>query len=291
MSIVTVNLIDTFDEWRIKTNLIGSNTGSLTSLNTTNKNSLVESLNEIFLLSQTNLDNIVEDTSPELGGDLNLNNHEILGTGNINITGSLTATSIAGTVTGVTQSTGDVSTKLATTQFVTNTTNLIPIGGDLTGTTGNAEIANGVVGIPELDVSDGIAGQLLKTDGAGTLSFISPDLTIGGDLSGTISNAQIVANTIGINELDTSDGTSGQVLQTDGSGVMSFQNIFTEITILNPTANQTLFTISYQVNRISVFLNGVKLVLGMDFTASNGTSVTLSLGVGTTDVIEFHLFN
>tara|TARA_B110000467_G_scaffold144491_1_gene147297 strand:+ start:26 stop:901 length:876 start_codon:yes stop_codon:yes gene_type:complete len=291
MSIVTVNLIDTFDEWRIKTNLIGSNTGSLTSLNTTNKNSLVESLNEIFLLSQTNLDNIVEDTSPELGGDLNLNNHEILGTGNINITGSLTATSIAGTVTGVTQSVGDVSTKLATTQFVTNTTNLIPIGGDLTGTTGNAEIANGVVGIPELDVSDGIAGQLLKTDGAGTLSFISPDLTIGGDLSGTISNAQIVANTIGINELDTSDGTSGQVLQTDGSGVMSFQNIFTEITILNPTANQTLFTISYQVNRISVFLNGVKLVLGMDFTASNGTSVTLSLGVGTTDVIEFHLFN
>ena len=33
-----------------------------------------------------------DDTSPSLGGDLNLNSHNIIGTGNINITGTITAT-------------------------------------------------------------------------------------------------------------------------------------------------------------------------------------------------------
>jgi len=36
--------------------------------------------------------NIVEDTSPQLGGDLDLNNNDIVGVGNINITGTITAT-------------------------------------------------------------------------------------------------------------------------------------------------------------------------------------------------------
>jgi hypothetical protein len=39
------------------------------------------------------LSNVVEDTTPQLGGDLDLNNSNITGTGNVNITGSITATS------------------------------------------------------------------------------------------------------------------------------------------------------------------------------------------------------
>jgi hypothetical protein len=35
---------------------------------------------------------VVDDTSPALGGDLNLNGNDIIGTGNINITGTITAT-------------------------------------------------------------------------------------------------------------------------------------------------------------------------------------------------------
>ena len=56
--------------------------------------------------------------SGSLNGDLGLNSNNITGTGNINITGSLTATSIAGTVVGVTQSASDNSTKIATTAYV-----------------------------------------------------------------------------------------------------------------------------------------------------------------------------
>ena len=96
MALQVVNLTDTFDQWRVKTNTIGAG--------------------------------IVYDDSPQLGGNLDLNNNDITGTGNLNITGTLTATSftgnilgsgsIAGTVTGTTQSPSDNSTKLATTAYV-----------------------------------------------------------------------------------------------------------------------------------------------------------------------------
>ena len=42
------------------------------------------------------LDNVVEDTTPELGGDLNLNSKFITGSGGINVTGVVTATTLKG---------------------------------------------------------------------------------------------------------------------------------------------------------------------------------------------------
>ena len=45
-------------------------------------------------LASTFLKNVVEDTTPQLGGNLSLNSNNINGTGNINFTGTLTATSI-----------------------------------------------------------------------------------------------------------------------------------------------------------------------------------------------------
>ena len=41
---------------------------------------------------------LLTDTTPQLGGDLDLNNKDITGTGDINITGIITATSFGGTV-------------------------------------------------------------------------------------------------------------------------------------------------------------------------------------------------
>jgi hypothetical protein len=40
--------------------------------------------------------NLVQDTSPELGGDLDINENDITGTGNINVAGVITATSFSG---------------------------------------------------------------------------------------------------------------------------------------------------------------------------------------------------
>ena len=48
MAIVNVTLADTFDQWRVKTNSIGTQTGDLTTLSTTHKASVVGAINEIF---------------------------------------------------------------------------------------------------------------------------------------------------------------------------------------------------------------------------------------------------
>ena len=107
MALVVVNLTDTFDEWRIKTNLLGTNTGDLTTLSTTAKGSLVAAINEVFTNDSDDMENVIDDLTPQLGGNLDLNSKIINGTG-----------SIAGTVTGTTQSPGNNSTKLATTAYV-----------------------------------------------------------------------------------------------------------------------------------------------------------------------------
>ena len=75
MALQIVNLTDTFDQWRVKSNAIGAG--------------------------------IIYDDSPQLGGNLDLNNFQINGTG-----------SIHGNITGTTQSVSDNSTKLATTAYV-----------------------------------------------------------------------------------------------------------------------------------------------------------------------------
>jgi hypothetical protein len=89
------------------------------------------------------------------------------------------------------------------------------------------------VGIQQLNLSDGSAGQVIKTDGSGTISFttVVTDPNMGGDLSGTTSNAQIAANKVGITELNVSDGSAGQVLKTDGSGTLSFSSISSDPTM------------------------------------------------------------
>ena len=61
---------------------------------------------------------------------------------------------------------------------------------------------------------------------------------------------------------------------------------------VSATADQTAFVISggYQVNQIDVYRNGVKLVGGSDFTAIDGSTVTLLQGATNGDNVEFVIF-
>jgi len=52
------------------------------------------------------------------------------------------------------------------------------------------------------------------------------------------------------------------------------------------TAGQTVFSTSYTVGSVDVWLNGIKLVSGTDFTATNGTSITLITAAALNDTIE-----
>ena len=56
------------------------------------------------------LNNIVEDNTPQLGGNLDLNSKDITGTGDIDITGTITATSFSGALTGAVTGNADTAT-------------------------------------------------------------------------------------------------------------------------------------------------------------------------------------
>ena len=73
-------------------------------------------------------------------------------------------------------------------------------------TVASGYIAAGAVGITELGFSDGSAGQFLKTDGSGTLSFatVGTGLTVIGrgantDVSVTNGNIVVVARSGNVN--------------------------------------------------------------------------------------------
>ena len=52
------------------------------------------------------------------------------------------------------------------------------------------------------------------------------------------------------------------------------------------TGSTTVFPISYDAGFIDVYLNGIKLDPDNDFTATNGTSVTLSSAAATGDIVD-----
>lgn len=69
---------------------------------------------------------------------------------------------------------------------------------------GSSEIIANSVGASELNVSgNGTSGQYLGSDADGTMTWtsISSDPSMGGDLSGTASDATIVANAVGTTEI------------------------------------------------------------------------------------------
>ena len=51
------------------------------------------------------------------------------------------------------------------------------------------------------------------------------------------------------------------------------------------SSNQTTFTVDYTVGEILVFLNGILLDNGVDYAATNGTSVVLVNGAAANDVL------
>ena len=132
------------------------------------------------------------------------------------------------------------------------------MGGDLSGSASNAQIVANAVTATEI-ASNAVNGThiALGSDASGDIMYYngtnyvrlakgtngevltlasgvpswaadSTNVTgtsVGGDLSGTVGNAQIVANAVGIAELNVSDGSADQVLKKNGSGTLSFTTI------------------------------------------------------------------
>jgi hypothetical protein len=153
----------------------------------------------------------------------------------------------------------------------------------------------------------GTSGAVLKGD-IWTISQIATsgplaNLVIGTTVRAIIDNpGQTVANwatsSSGLNYTVSNVPTAGQVLTATGSSTAewkagSFNGTYNR-SLYTAIASQTTFNATYDIGFVDVYLNGVKLVVDTDFTATNGTTVVLSTGatVGSSvDIVAYGAFN
>ena len=78
-----------------------------------------------------------------------------------------------------------------------------------------------------------------------------------------------------------------------GNPITLTNNVASKIISVTATADQTLFTVTggYRINQLAVFRNGVRLANGADFTARDGSSVTLLSPANVSDTLEFQIFD
>jgi hypothetical protein len=152
-----------------------------------------------------------------------------------------------------------------------------------------------------LPTADGTAGQFLKTDGSGNLSFDSlsfstPLAVIGNATAGseirlpedTDNGSNYVAikapDTIASNltlTLPSADGTSGQVLQTNGSGVLSFSSPSADFVLLASTDASASASVSFDGYFTSTYKN-YKLIISNALVGSNTVTGRIRFKTGST---------
>ena len=78
-----------------------------------------------------------------------------------------------------------------------------------------------------------------------------------------------------------------------GRPITLTDNVASKILGVTATDGQTQFTVSggYRINAIAVYRNGVRLVDGSDFTATDGSIVTLLSEAKLDDKLEFQIFD
>ena len=125
-----------------------------------------------------------------------------------------------------------------------------------------------------------LAGTLGATSGGTGLSTYTTGDIIYASATNTLS--KLAAGTNGY-ILSLSAGVPTWIANTAGGASYT-------VTDFTATAGQTLFTVSYVVGQVEVYRNGVRLAKA-DFTATNGTSITLTNAASLGDIIEVVAFN
>jgi hypothetical protein len=139
----------------------------------------------------------------------------------------------------------------------------------------------------------GNAGKYLTTDGS-SLSWGT--VTAGVSSFNTRTGAVTLTSTDVTTALGYTPVTQARTLTINGTTFdLSADRAWTvsagssarNVSTFTATAGQTTFTISggYTPNLVDVFLNGVRLT-GVDFTATNGTTIVLTEGVRVNDIID-----
>ena len=132
--------------------------------------------------SDTGIENLVEDTSPQLGGNLDLFNKFITGTGGVSITGVITATSFSGTVpsSSLSGALPALDGSALTGIVASGSGVVVKNSGSTVGTAGTIDFGNNLSVSP---ISAGIVTITGAAGGGSGISTISGVVNIANDLS------------------------------------------------------------------------------------------------------------
>ena len=165
---------------------------------------------------------------------------------------------------------GQYSSLTGTPTIPSDVGDLTDVGGILTHFDGDYNSLTNTPTIPsdltDLNITDGTSNQILTTNGEGIFTFQDAPVS-----------------------LPDQTGNSGLYLTTDGSTATwaeaPGEHVYVRTTY-TATSGQTVFAANYDVGYIDVFLNGIKLLVATDFVATSGSSITLSSGATSGDIVE-----
>jgi len=139
--------------------------------------------------------------------------------------------------------------------------------------------------------TDGSADQVLQTDGEGNLSFASVFTGLGIQTAGGYIGTGVTTLDFrgsGVSTVtDPSLGFSTVFVDFNGQGALWQKNESN----FTASEGQTTFTKTYQPGYLDVYLNGVRLISGDNYTATNGTSVGLTTATNAGDKVDIIAYN
>ena len=206
----------------------------------------------------------------------------------------------------------NAATVTVTDDTSSNTTEYLTFARQTTGTINTLYTASTQV---KFNPSTGIfiaptfSGSLAASNLTGTTlpsSIVSSSLTSVGTIATGVWNGTTIATGYGGTNLTTY--TTGDILYASATNILSKLAVGTTgytltvasgVPVWKPpyvrtsftaTASQTTFSATYNVGYVQVFMNGV-LLNGADYTATNGTSVVLSVAANAGDIVETIAYN
>ena len=288
---VTAVAADATDIGTVSTNIASVNT---VATNIADVITVANDLNEAISEIETAADDLNEAVSEIDTVAQNIANVNAVGAIDSDVT---TVAGISANVTTVAGISADTTTVAGISANVTtvagisaNTTTVAGISSDVTTVAGISANVTTVAG-DSADIST-VAG--ISSD-VSAVSAVAANVTT---VANNLTDINSFANTYFISATAPSSPTEGDlwfdttndVMKVyDGSGFVnagSSVNGTSERQTYTATSGQTTFAATYDAGYVDVYLNGVKLIDGTDFTATDGSSIVLASGAALNDTVD-----